>query len=113
MVVSIKLSQKCILDNLQNAKSDIQKLEALNALFFHFKQLNDNLNNFPHPLSSDMHYIPMDTDLESFNCKKISEESKATFSKYFQNDFPTLSDESLEFQKSRFSFFKQKNLNLP
>ena len=30
-------SQKCILDNLWNAKSDIQKLEALNALSFHFK----------------------------------------------------------------------------
>ena len=29
-------SQKRILDNLWNAKSDIQKLEALNALFFSF-----------------------------------------------------------------------------
>ena len=26
-------SQKCILDNLWNAKSDIQKLEALNVVF--------------------------------------------------------------------------------
>ena len=55
----------------------------------------------------------MDTDLEIFNCMKIVEESKATFSKSFQNDFSTLSDESLEFQNSRFSFFKQKILNLP
>ena len=82
-------------------------------LSFHFKQLNDNLNNFPHPLSSDMHYIPMDIDLESFNCRKIIEESKATFSKSFQNKFSTLSDENLEFQNSIFSFFKQKILHLP
>ena len=64
-----------------------------------------------------MHCIPMDTNLESFNCRKISEESKATFSKSFQNEFqnesPKLFDESLEFPKSRFSFFKQNNLNLP
>ena len=105
-------SQKCILDNLWNAKSDIQKLEALNVLSFHFKQLNDNLDSFPNPSSSDMHCIPMDTDLESFNCRKSAEESKVTFLKSFQNEFSKLSDESLEFQKSRFSFFKQKNLNL-
>ena len=55
----------------------------------------------------------MDKNLESFNCRKIIEESKATFSKSFQNKFSTLSDENLEFQNSRFSFFKQKNLNLP
>ena len=60
-----------------------------------------------------MHCIPMDTDLESFNCKKSAEESKATFSKSFQNKFSTLSDENLEFQNSRFSFFKQKILHLP
>ena len=30
-------SHKCILDNLWNARSDIQKLEALNALSFYFK----------------------------------------------------------------------------
>ena len=47
-----------------------------------------------------MHCIPMDTDLESFNCRKIVEESKTTFSKFFQNEFPTLFDESLEFQNS-------------
>ena len=55
----------------------------------------------------------MDTNLESFNCRKFFEESKATFSKSFQNESPKLSYESLEFQISRFSFFKQKNLNLP
>ena len=64
-----------------------------------------------------MHCIPMDTDLESFNYRKSSKESKATVSKYFQNEFqnefPTLFDESLEFQNSWFSFFKQNILNLP
>ena len=94
-------------------KSYIQKLEALNALSFHFKQINDNLNNFSNPSSSDIYCIPMDIDLESFNCRKIIEESKATFSKSFQNKFSTLSDENLEFQNSRFSFFKQKILHLP
>ena len=94
-------------------KSDIQKLKALNALSFHFKQFNDNLDNFSNPSSFDMHCIPLDTNLESFNCRKIFEESKATFSKSFQNESPKLSYESLEFQISRFSFFKQKNLNLP
>ena len=74
-------SQKCILDNLWNAKSDIQKLEALNALSFHFKQLNDKLESFSNTSNSDIHCIPMDTDLESFNCREIFEESKATFSK--------------------------------
>ena len=74
-------SQKYILNNLWNAKSDIQKLEASNALSFYFKQLNDNLDSFPNPSSSDMHCIPMDTYFESFNCRKILEESKATFSK--------------------------------
>ena len=64
---------KCILDNLWNAKSDIQKLEALNALSFHFKQLNDNLDNFYNPSSYDIHCLPMDANLESFNCRKISE----------------------------------------
>ena len=54
----------------------------------------------------------MDTNLESFNCRKISKESKVTFSKSFQNEFSTLYEENIEFQKSRFSFFKQKNLNL-
>ena len=80
-IEGLNKSQKCILNNLWNAKSDIQKLEALNALSFHFKQLNDNLDSFPNPSSSDRHYIPMDTDLESFNCRKSAEESKATFSK--------------------------------
>ena len=79
---------------------------------FHFKQLNDNLDSFPNPSSFDMHCIPMDTNLESFNCRKISKESKVTFSKSFQNEFSTLYEENIEFQKSRFSFFKQKNLNL-
>ena len=101
----------------QLLESDIQKLEALNALFFHFKSLNDNLDNFSNPSNSDMHCLLMDTDLESFNCRKIFEESKATFSKSFQNEFqnesPKLFDENLEFPKSRFSFFKQNNLNLP
>ena len=36
-VEGLDRSQKCILDNLWNAKSDIQKLEVLNALSFHFK----------------------------------------------------------------------------
>ena len=58
----------------------------------------------------------MDTDLENFICrkqKKISkEESTTTFSKFLQNEFPKLSEESLEFQTSRFSFYKQKILNL-
>ena len=64
-------SQKCILDNLWNTKNDIQKLEALNALSFHFKQINDNLDNFSNPSSFDIHCIPMDTDLEIFNCRRI------------------------------------------
>ena len=66
-------SQKCILDNLWNTKRNIQKLEVLNVLSFHFKQINDNLDNFSNPSSYDMHCIPMDTELESFNCKKIAE----------------------------------------
>ena len=33
--------------------SDTQKLEALNALSFYFKQINNNLDNFPNPSSSD------------------------------------------------------------
>ena len=33
---------------------------------------------------------------------------KATFSKFLQNEFPKLYEESLEFQKSRFSFYKKK-----
>ena len=84
-IEGLNISQKCILDNFCNAKSDIQKLETLNTLSFHFKQLNDNLDNFRNPSSYDMHCIPMDTNLESFNCRKISKESKATFSKSFQN----------------------------
>ena len=80
-IEGLDISQKCILDNLWNAKSDIQKLEVLNALSFHFKQLNDNLDSFPNLSSSYMHFIPMDIDLESFNCRKISKEYKATFSK--------------------------------
>ena len=79
-------------------------MEALNVLSFHFKQINDNLNSIPNPSSSDMHWIPMDTDIKSFNCRKSVEESKATVSKSFQNEFqnefPTLFDESLEFQNS-------------
>ena len=50
-------------------------------------------------------------------CRKIYEESKVAFLKSFQNEFqnesPKLFDENLEFPKSRFSFFKQNNLNLP
>ena len=89
---------------------------------FHFKQLNDNLDSFPNPSSSDMHCIPMDTDLENFICKEKTEESKYAFSTAFQNEFQKelskpnedskLSEESQECQISRFSFFKQKNLNL-
>ena len=68
--------QKCILDNLWNVKSDIQKLKALNVLAFHFKQINDNLDSFPNTSSSDMHYIPMDTDLENFICRENVENLK-------------------------------------
>ena len=106
-------SQKCILDNLQNAKSDIQKLEALNALSFHFKQLNDNLDSFPNSSSSDMHCIPIDTDLESFNCRKIVEESKTTFSKSFQMNFQHFLMKAQNFKIHDFYFFKQNILNLP
>ena len=74
-------SQKFILDNLWNAKSDIQKLEALNALSFHFKQLNDKLESFSNTSTSDIHCIPMDIDLENFICRKKVKEYKATFSK--------------------------------
>ena len=86
-IKGLDISQKCILDNLWNAKSDIQKLEALNALSFHFKQINDYLDSFPNPSSCDMHCILMDTNLESFNCRKSAEESKATVSKSFKNEF--------------------------
>ena len=65
----------------------------------------------------------MDTDLENFICRKKAKESKDTFSKSFQNEFQKeksnqnedskLYEDSQEFQLSRFSFFKQKNLNLP
>ena len=65
----------------------------------------------------------MDTDLENFICRKKPKESEDTFSKSFQNEFQKeksnqnedskLSEESQEFQLSRFSFFKQKNLNIP
>ena len=80
-IEGVDRSQKCILDNLWNAKSDIQKLEALNALFFHFKQLNDKLESFFNISSSDIHCIPMDTDLENFICRKKPKESEDTFSK--------------------------------
>ena len=46
-------------------------------------------------------------------CRKSKGIVSKSFQNEFQNEFPTLSDESLEFQNSRFSFFKQKNLNLP
>ena len=55
----------------------------------------------------------MVADLKCFNCRKIYEESKVAFSKSFQSESPKLSDENLEFLKSRSSFFKQNNLNLP
>ena len=65
----------------------------------------------------------MDTDLENFICREKTKESKATFSKSLQNEFQKefpnqnevlkLYDESQEFQISRFSFFKQKILDLP
>ena len=77
-------------------------------LFFHFKQLNDNLDSFSNPSSFDMHCLPMDTDFESFNYKKIPKESKATFSKSLLNESPKLSDENLEFQKSRFHFLNKR-----
>ena len=80
-------SQKCILNNLWNAKSDIQKLEALNVLSFHFKQLNDKLESFSNTSNSDIHCIPMGTDLENFICREKTKESKATFSKSLQNEF--------------------------
>ena len=70
-IEGLDISQQCILDNLWNAKSDIQKLEALNALSFHFKQLNDNLDSFSKPSSFDMHCIPMDTNLESSIARKM------------------------------------------
>ena len=54
-IEGVDRSQKCILDNLSNAKSDIQKLEALNVLSFHFKQLNDKLESFSNTSSSDIH----------------------------------------------------------
>ena len=87
-------------------------MEILNVVSFHFKQLNDNLDSFPNPTSSYMHCIPMVADLKCFNCRKIYEESKVAFSKSFQSESPKLSDENLEFLKSRSSFFKQNNLNL-
>ena len=59
----------------------------------------------------------MDTDLEIFNCRKqkkiFEEESTTIFSKFLQNEFPKLYEESLEFQKSKFYFYKQKILNFP
>ena len=97
-------------------------MEALNALSFQFKQLNDKLECFSNPSSSDIHCIPIDTDLENFICREKAEESKDTFSKAFQNEFQKklsnqnedskLYEESQEFQISRFSFFKLKNLDL-
>ena len=87
ILIFIPNLQKFILDNLWNAWSDSQKLEALNVLSFHFKQTNDNLESFSNPSNFGMHYIPMDKDLESFNCrkqKKISEEElTTTFSNFF------------------------------
>ena len=98
-------------------------MEVLNALFFYFKQLNDKLESFSNTSSSDRHCILMDIDLENFICKKKTKESKVIFSKSFQNEFQKefpnqnevlkLYDESQEFQISRFSFFKQKILDLP
>ena len=104
-IEEVDISQKCLLDNPWNAKSDIQKLEVLNVLSFHFKQLNDKLESFSNTSSSDIHYcIPMDTDIENFICRKKTKESKATFLKSFQNEFqkessnqnevPKLSEES-------------------
>ena len=86
-IKGLNKSQKCILDNFWNAKSDIQKFEVLNALSFHFKQLNDNLDNFFNLSSFDMHCTPMDTNLERFNCRKIYEESKAAFLKWISKTF--------------------------
>ena len=86
-IEGLNKSQKCILNNLWNAKSDIQKLEALNVLSFHFKQLNDKLESFSNTSTSDIHCIPMDIDLENFICRKKTKEYKATFSKSFQNEF--------------------------
>ena len=73
-IEGVDRSQKFILDNLWNAKSDIQKLKVLNALSFHFKQLNDKLESFSNSSSSDIHCTPMDTDLENFICRKKEEE---------------------------------------
>ena len=50
-IEGLNISQKCILDNLWNAKSDIQKLETLNVLSFHFKHLNNKLDSFLNPSS--------------------------------------------------------------
>ena len=103
-IEGLDISQKCILDNLCNAKSDIQKLEALNILSFHFKQLNDNLDIFSNLSSSDMHCLPIDTNFESLNYRKITEKSKVAFSKSFQNESPKLYDENLDSKIKIFIF---------
>ena len=101
---SLDWSHKWILDNLWNAKSDNQKLKALNALSFHFKQLNDNLDIFSNLSSSDMHCLPIDTNFESLNYRKITEKSKVAFSKSFQNESPKLYDENLDSKIKIFIF---------
>lgn len=81
-------------------------------MHFFLKQINDNLDRFANTSSSNRHCTTMDTNMESFNCKKqrkiYKEESKETFSKkfqHFQNEFPKLSKESQEFRKEDFSFY--------
>ena len=65
--------------------SDVKKFEALNALSFYFKQINDNLDSFTNSSSSNKHCTTMHTDLETFNCRKqrnfFKEQSNVTFSK--------------------------------
>ena len=77
--------------------------------FFHFKQLNDNLDNFSNSSSSDMHYTLMIQILKVSIAEKFMRSPKLPF----QNESPKLSYKNLEFQKLRFLFFKQNNLNLP
>lgn len=52
----------------------------------------------------------MDTDLEYFSCREKAKE--VVFSKPFQNGFQKLSEEEQGFQIARFSFFREKILNL-
>ena len=79
-------------------------MKALNALSFHFKQLNDNLDIFSNLSSSDMHCLPIDTNFESLNYRKITEKSKVAFSKSFQNESPKLCDENLDSKIKIFIF---------